>query len=65
MQRLRESARWKRRLVWGGIGFVVLFVLIQAVPYGRSHSNPPVLAEPKWDSPTTRALATAATATPT
>ena len=57
MQRLRESARWKRRLFWGGIGLVVVFVLIQAVPYGRSHSNPPVIAEPKWDSPTTRALA--------
>lgn len=31
-------------------------VLIQAVPYGRSHSNPPVVREPLWDSPATRAL---------
>jgi mono/diheme cytochrome c family protein len=39
--------------------FVVLIlgVLIQAVPYGRHHTNPPVLAEPKWDTPQTRALA--------
>ena len=36
---------------------VVLFGLIQLVPYGREHSNPPVIAEPAWDSPATRALA--------
>jgi hypothetical protein len=35
----------------------VLFVLIQLVPYGRAHENPPVRQEPKWDSPATRALA--------
>jgi len=33
-----------------------LFVIIQFVPYGRDHSNPPVVAEPAWDSPTTREL---------
>lgn len=43
--------------MWGGIGAVVLFALIQAVPYGRSHHNPPVQAEPRWDSPRTRELA--------
>ena len=32
-------------------------VLIQVVPYGRSHDNPPVVAEPAWSSPQTRALA--------
>lgn len=31
-------------------------VVMQLVPYGRDHSNPPVSAEPKWDSPETRAL---------
>ena len=36
---------------------MVLFVVAQAVPYGRSHSSPPVTMEPKWDSPQTRALA--------
>jgi hypothetical protein len=36
---------------------LVLFGLAQAVPYGRSHSNPPVTMEPKWDSAQTRALA--------
>ncbi len=34
-----------------------LFLLIQIIPYGRSHTNPPVVAEPAWDSPQTRALA--------
>ncbi len=30
------------------------FLLIQLVPYGRNHTNPPVVAEPAWDSPQTR-----------
>ena len=35
-----------------------LFLLaIQLIPYGRAHANPPVLAEPAWDSPATRDLA--------
>jgi hypothetical protein len=37
-----------------------LLVLIQVVPYGRDHSNPPVTSEPDWDSPETRDLAVAA-----
>jgi mono/diheme cytochrome c family protein len=32
-------------------------LLSQAVPYGREHSNPPVIEEPAWDSSETRALA--------
>ncbi|HEX6273865.1 MAG TPA: heme-binding domain-containing protein [Polyangiaceae bacterium] len=39
------------------LGFSALFVAIQFVPYGRSHSNPPVVKEPDWTRPTTRALA--------
>ena len=45
------------------IGLILLalilggFVLIQLVPYGRNHSNPPVISEPAWDSPQTRELA--------
>ena len=31
-------------------------VLIQLVPYGRDHSNPPVTAEPGWNAPETREL---------
>jgi mono/diheme cytochrome c family protein len=33
------------------------FALIQLVPYGRDHTNPPVVAEPAWDSARTEALA--------
>ncbi|MEK9137619.1 MAG: heme-binding domain-containing protein [Bacteroidota bacterium] len=36
------------------IGLGVLLVLIQFVPFGRSHTNPPTIAEPQWDSPQTR-----------
>jgi hypothetical protein len=35
---------------------LVLFALIQLVPYGRSHKNPPVVQEPAWDA-ATRAIA--------
>jgi len=31
-------------------------VLIQLVPYGRDHANPPVQSEPNWDSQQTREL---------
>jgi hypothetical protein len=34
-----------------------LFTLVQFIPYGRGHSNPPVIDEPHWDTPRTRALA--------
>lgn len=37
-----------------------LTVAIQLVPYGRDHSNPPVVLEPAWDSAQTRELAVAA-----
>src|SRR5690349_11025724 len=43
-----------------GLGLLAitgLFLLIQAVPYGRAHTNPPVVSEPHWDSPRTRELA--------
>jgi hypothetical protein len=36
---------------------VALFALAQLVPYGRTHSNPPIVKEPPWDSPRTRELA--------
>lgn len=32
-------------------------LLIQFVPYGRAHANPPVTGEPNWDSLQTRELA--------
>ena len=38
------------------IGIIVLGLGMQLVPYGRNHTNPPVISEPKWDSFTTKAL---------
>jgi len=49
-----NGRKWLR---WGLVGLVGVLVVIQAVPYGRSHDNPPVVAEPAWDSPATRDLA--------
>jgi len=31
-------------------------VVIQAIPYGRTHSNPPITGEPEWATPRTREL---------
>jgi mono/diheme cytochrome c family protein len=38
------------------IGIVALLVLIQFVPYGHSHGNPPVTRAVKWDGPETARL---------
>jgi hypothetical protein len=38
------------------IGIVVL-LLVQLIPYGKDHNNPPVVSEPNWDSQQTRELA--------
>lgn len=46
--------RWARRVA---IGVPALFLLIQAVPYGRDHDNPPVVREPTWVGTDTRTLA--------
>jgi mono/diheme cytochrome c family protein len=40
----------------GLIAMMVLLIAAQLVPYGRNHSNPPVRAEPAWNSPQTRTL---------
>jgi len=47
----------RRFSVRAGLVLVLAFVAIQFVPYGRDHVNPPVGAEPPWDSPETRSLA--------
>lgn len=44
-------------LRWLGIGVVVAMLVLQLVPYGRRHTNPPGRVEPRWDSSTTRGLA--------
>jgi hypothetical protein len=47
----------RRILLWIGIVLVMAIVVVQFVPYGRDHTNPPVTSEPRWDRPQTRALA--------
>ena len=47
----------RRFWVRAGLLFVMAFVAIQLVPYGRDHVNPPAGIEPAWDSSETRALA--------
>lgn len=56
LQKLK-SLSIKKVVSYVFVAGVVLFGLIQLVPYGRNHDNPPVLAEPQWDSPATRELA--------
>lgn len=46
--------KWFARI---GLALVVVFVLIQLVPYGRDHTNPAPRIEPQWSSPAVRALA--------
>jgi mono/diheme cytochrome c family protein len=41
----------------GLVLFLGLFGVMQLVPYGKARANPPVVAEPAWDSPRTRELA--------
>jgi hypothetical protein len=46
-----------RRVVkWVAVGVPAALVAIQLVPYGRSHTNPPVTGEPAWSSPQVRQL---------
>jgi hypothetical protein len=51
-----------KKTVWTCVIVVLVVIifcplLIQVVPYGRNHTNPPLVNEPKWDSPRTRELA--------
>ncbi len=43
---------------WTALGFVVVLVAIQFVPYGRDHSNPAGGRQIAWDSPRTEELMT-------
>jgi mono/diheme cytochrome c family protein len=50
-------AMTKRRLVArAAIGLIALLALIQPVPYGHSHANPPVTRAARWDSAQTAKL---------
>lgn len=49
--------RWLVRLAIAG---ALVFGLLQLVPYGRDHDNPPVVAEPVWPTASSERLARAA-----
>jgi hypothetical protein len=46
----------KKIILWVVIAIILVGVLIQLIPLPGRGSNPPVVAEPKWDSPQTAAL---------
>ncbi len=48
----------KMSSIFKGVAILVgLFILIQLIPYGKDHANPPFANEPAWTNPQTRALA--------
>lgn len=53
---MTSKSRLTRLLPRLALGLLGLFILIQLVPYGRTHSNPAVQAAPNWDSPQTKTL---------
>ena len=48
------NRKWWPRFALGVLGALLA---VQLIPYGRNHTNPPVIGEPAWDTPATRALA--------
>lgn len=52
-----RARRWFKPLLVALAWIVGVFALMQLVPYGRTHANPPVIQEPSWDSPRIRELA--------
>jgi hypothetical protein len=55
--------RTRRLLLWAGLGLLAVAVLVQLVPYGRDHTNPPVTRDASWPDERARELATAACTT--
>lgn len=51
----RRSAlrQWAPRVAFA---LLAAFTLVQLVPYGRAHGNPPVRSQPRWDSARTQEL---------
>lgn len=39
---------WKKVVLWVVVAGAALGLIIQFIPYGREHSNPPVVNEPVW-----------------
>lgn len=55
---MKVTVRRLLRALLISLGSLVgIFLLMQLIPYGRTHSNPRTIREPEWDSPRTRELA--------
>lgn len=53
----RPLVKWKRRFVRAAMLLTVAFIAIQAVPYGRTHPNPPITAAAQWPSSKVESIA--------
>jgi hypothetical protein len=54
------ATRRRRFLLRAGLGLLAVAVLLQLVPHGRDHTNPPVTEDAPWPDGRARELATAA-----
>ena len=54
---MKVPVRLLKGLVVALAWMVGIVAVMQVIPYGRTHANPPVIKEPTWDSPRTRELA--------
>lgn len=52
----KPGPRLRKALGVAVLAGVVGFGAIQLIPYGRDHTNPPVVREPQWDSEVTADL---------
>jgi hypothetical protein len=51
---MKKIIRW---ILIAAAGLVLAGLLIQWIPYGHDHSNPPVVLEPNWQPAEARAIA--------
>ena len=55
---MKAPARRVLKVFLVALAWIVgVLAVMQLVPYGRTHSNPPVIQEPQWSSPRIRELA--------
>jgi hypothetical protein len=45
-----------KTVTYAAFALIIILAIIQFVPYGRKQGNPPIVREPTWNSPLTRAL---------
>ena len=52
----KPGPRLRKGLGIAAVAGIAVFGAIQLVPYGRDHTNPPVVNAPNWDTPVTADL---------